>query len=54
MTKETKQKAKDIRERDENPAPEGQKNTTDPKDKTNSSAPDITADATALEAAKKA
>jgi hypothetical protein len=51
LSKEAKQKARD---RDENPAPESQKKTNDPKDKTNNLAPDVTADTIALEAAKKA
>ena len=51
LSREEKQKAQD---RDDNPAPEGQKKTKDPKDKTNNLAPDITAATIALEAAKKA
>ena len=41
LSRETKQKAQD---RDENPAPESQKKTKDPKDKTDNSAPDVTAE----------
>jgi hypothetical protein len=51
LSKEAKQNAQDM---GENPAPESQKKMKDPKDKTDNSAPDITAVATALEAAKKA
>ena len=51
LSKEAKQKARD---KDENPAPESRKKAKDPKDKTDNSAPDVIADATTLEAAKKA
>ena len=51
LSREAKQKTRD---RDENPAPESQKKMKDPKEKTDNSAPDVTADAIALEAAKKA
>ena len=51
LSRKAKQKARD---RDDNPAPEGQKKMADSKDKTDNSAPDITADTIALEAAKKA
>ena len=54
LTKETKQKAKDVRDRDENMSPESQKKAREPKNKTNNSAPDIIADAAVLDAAKKA
>ncbi len=52
--KEAKQKAKDVRDRDENSAPESQKKAKDLRDKTNNSAPDGIADAATLDAAKKA
>ncbi len=51
LTKEAKQKPRD---RDENPAHESQKKAKDPRDKTDNSAPDVIADAAALDAAKKA
>ncbi len=54
LAKEAKQKAKDVRDRDETPAPEGQKKAKELKDKTDNSASDIIANAAALDAAKKA
>ena len=45
LSREAKQRARD---RDENSAPESQKKTKDPKDKTDNSAPDVTADRIAL------
>ena len=51
LLREAKQKTRD---RDDNPAPDSQKKANDPRDKTNNSAPGVTANAAALEAAKKA
>ena len=51
---EAKQKAREVRERDENLAPESQKKAKDPEDKTDNLASDVTTNAAALEAAKKA
>ena len=48
LAKEAKQKAKDVRDRDQNPSPESQKKAREPKDKTNMSAPDIIANAAAF------
>ena len=50
MYKEAKQKARD---KDENPASDSQKKAKDPKDKTDNSAPDVTAETIVLGAAKK-
>ena len=51
LYKEAKQKARD---KDENPATDSRKKAKDPRDKTDNSAPDVTADTIALGAAKKA
>ena len=51
LSKEAKQKARD---KDENPTLESRKKAKDPRDKTNNSAPDVTAETIALGAAKKA
>ena len=54
LANEAKLKAKDIRDRDENPAPESQKKVKEPNDKTDNSASDVIANAAALDVAKKA
>ena len=51
LYKEAKQKARD---KDENPATDSRKKAKDPRDKTDNSAPDVTAETIALGAAKKA
>ncbi len=53
LVKDAKQKAKEVEERDANPAPKGKKKAKEPKEKADNSAPDVIANVAALNAAKK-
>ena len=53
LAKSAKQKAKDSKNKEETLAPESKKKAKEPKEHADISAPDIIADAAALDAAKK-
>ena len=54
LAKSAKQKAKDLKDKEETPAPEGKKKAREPKEQADILAPDVIANAAALDAAKKA
>ncbi len=54
LAKSAKQKAKDLKDKEETPAPEGKKKAKEPKEQADILAPDVIANTPTLAAAKKA
>ena len=54
LVKNAKQKAKEAKEKEETPAPEGKKKAKEPKEQADILAPDVIANTPTLAAAKKA